>query len=170
MVDRTKSGPSVCGCHERQHRCAPRSIVREALRRAHVNAMVGEHPTQTSLPGDHLKPAWRVACVAYRRANSISPAGLPLALPCRNCAQTWTNAPPASRRQPRSTMRRSSKRSGCGTALVIRSSGSRRAPPASLLSGTLLLRARTVLHGLVVRRGPLAVKAAIPLGARSVGQ
>jgi hypothetical protein len=31
--------------------------------------MVGEHPTQTSLPGDDLKPAWRVACVAYRKVR-----------------------------------------------------------------------------------------------------
>lgn len=28
--------------------------------------MVGEHPTQTTLPGDDLKPAWRAACIAYR--------------------------------------------------------------------------------------------------------
>ena len=32
--------------------------------------MVGEHPTQTtSLPGDDLKPTWRVACVAYRKVR-----------------------------------------------------------------------------------------------------
>ena len=29
--------------------------------------MVGEHPTQTTLSGEDLKPAWRVACVAYRK-------------------------------------------------------------------------------------------------------
>ena len=28
--------------------------------------MVGEHPTQTTLPGDGLRPAWRAACIAYR--------------------------------------------------------------------------------------------------------
>jgi hypothetical protein len=28
--------------------------------------MVGEHPTQASQPRDDIKPAWRVACVAYR--------------------------------------------------------------------------------------------------------
>jgi hypothetical protein len=27
--------------------------------------MVGEHPTQTTLPDDDLKPAWRAACIAY---------------------------------------------------------------------------------------------------------
>jgi hypothetical protein len=31
--------------------------------------MVGEHPTQTTLPGDELKPAWRAACVAYREVR-----------------------------------------------------------------------------------------------------
>ena len=31
--------------------------------------MVGEHPTQTTLPGEDLKPAWRVACVAYRKVR-----------------------------------------------------------------------------------------------------
>lgn len=31
--------------------------------------MVGEHPSQTTLPGDDLKPAWRVACVAYREVR-----------------------------------------------------------------------------------------------------
>jgi hypothetical protein len=31
--------------------------------------MVGEHPSQTTLPADDLKPAWRVACVAYREVR-----------------------------------------------------------------------------------------------------
>ena len=31
--------------------------------------MVGERPT--SLPGDDMKPAWRVACVAYRKGASV---------------------------------------------------------------------------------------------------
>jgi hypothetical protein len=31
--------------------------------------VVGEHPTQTALPGDDLKPAWRVACIAYREVR-----------------------------------------------------------------------------------------------------
>jgi hypothetical protein len=31
--------------------------------------MVGEHPTQTTLPGDDLKPAWRAACIAYRKVR-----------------------------------------------------------------------------------------------------
>jgi hypothetical protein len=28
-----------------------------------LSAMTGRHPTQTSLPGEDLKPAWRVAYV-----------------------------------------------------------------------------------------------------------
>jgi hypothetical protein len=31
--------------------------------------MVGEHPTQTILPGGDLRPAWRAACVAYREVR-----------------------------------------------------------------------------------------------------
>ncbi len=31
--------------------------------------MAGEHPTQTMLPAKDLKPAWRVACVAYRKVR-----------------------------------------------------------------------------------------------------
>ena len=31
--------------------------------------MVGEHPTQTTLPGEDMKPAWRVARVAYRKVR-----------------------------------------------------------------------------------------------------
>ena len=31
--------------------------------------VVGEHPTQTTLPGDDLKSAWRAACVAYREVR-----------------------------------------------------------------------------------------------------
>jgi hypothetical protein len=31
--------------------------------------MVGEHPTQTSLPAGDLRPAWRAACVAYREVR-----------------------------------------------------------------------------------------------------
>ena len=31
--------------------------------------MVGEHPTQSTLPADALKPAWRAACIAYRKVR-----------------------------------------------------------------------------------------------------
>ena len=31
--------------------------------------MVGEHPTQTTLPGEDMKPTWRVACRAYRKVR-----------------------------------------------------------------------------------------------------
>ena len=31
--------------------------------------MVGEHPSQSTLPAEDLKPAWRAACVAYREAR-----------------------------------------------------------------------------------------------------
>lgn len=31
--------------------------------------MVGEHPTQTALPAEDLKPACRAACIAYREVR-----------------------------------------------------------------------------------------------------
>jgi hypothetical protein len=31
--------------------------------------MVGEHPTQASLPGEDLKPAWGVTYVAHRKVR-----------------------------------------------------------------------------------------------------
>jgi hypothetical protein len=31
--------------------------------------MTGEHPTQAALPGDDLLPAWRAACIAYRKVR-----------------------------------------------------------------------------------------------------
>jgi hypothetical protein len=41
--------------------------------------MVGEHPTQTSLPGDDFRAAWRIACIAYRKVRQAGeldhPAG-----------------------------------------------------------------------------------------------
>ena len=40
--------------------------------------MVGEYPTQTSLPGDDLKPVWRVACVAYRKVRQAGELASPL--------------------------------------------------------------------------------------------
>ena len=85
--------------------------------------MVGEHPTQTSLPGDDLKPAWRVACVAYRKVRqegkSISPPGWPLALPYRSYDQTGTSVLQVRKLQRRCTTRRRSIRIGCGATLAI---------------------------------------------------
>ena len=49
--------------------------------------MVGEHPTQTSLPGDDLKPAWRVACVAYRKVRQAGELDHPAWLAARAAIQ-----------------------------------------------------------------------------------
>jgi hypothetical protein len=49
--------------------------------------MVGEHPTQTSLLGEGLKPAWRVACVAYRRARQSGQLDHPAWLAARAAIQ-----------------------------------------------------------------------------------
>ena len=51
--------------------------------------MVGDHPTQTtSLPGDDLKPAWRVACVAYRKVRQAGELDRPAWLAARAAIQT----------------------------------------------------------------------------------
>ena len=59
--------------------------------------MVGEYPTQTSLPGDDLKPAWRVACVAYRKVRQAGeldqPAWLAARAAIQFCALTSTSVP-----------------------------------------------------------------------------
>jgi hypothetical protein len=49
--------------------------------------MVGEHPTQTTLPGDDLKPAWRAACVAYRRVRQAGQLDHPAWLAARAAIQ-----------------------------------------------------------------------------------
>ena len=49
--------------------------------------MVGEHPTQTSLPGEDLKPAWRVACVAYRKVRQVGELDQPAWLAARAAIQ-----------------------------------------------------------------------------------
>ena len=49
--------------------------------------MVGEHPTQTSLPGEDLKPAWRVACVAYRKVRQSGQLDQPAWLAARAAIQ-----------------------------------------------------------------------------------
>lgn len=45
--------------------------------------MVGEHPSQTTLPGDDLKPAWRVACVTYRKVRQSGQLDQPAWLAAR---------------------------------------------------------------------------------------
>ena len=52
-----------------------------------MTAMVGEHPTQTSLPGDDLKPAWRVACIAYRKVRQAGKLDQPAWLAARAAIQ-----------------------------------------------------------------------------------
>ena len=52
-----------------------------------VLAMVGEHPRQTSLPADDLKPAWRVACVAYRKVRQAGELDQPAWLAARAAIQ-----------------------------------------------------------------------------------
>ena len=52
-----------------------------------MTAMVGEHPTQTSLPGDDLKPAWRVACIAYRKVRQAGKLDHPAWLAARTAIQ-----------------------------------------------------------------------------------
>ena len=49
--------------------------------------MIGEHPTQTSLPGDDLKPAWRLACVAYRKVRQEGQLDQPAWLAARAAIQ-----------------------------------------------------------------------------------
>jgi hypothetical protein len=49
--------------------------------------MVGEHPTQTTLPGDDLRPAWRVACVAYRKLRQAGDHDHPAWLAARAAIQ-----------------------------------------------------------------------------------
>ena len=49
--------------------------------------MTSEHPTQTSLPGDDLKPAWRVACVAYRKVRQEGQVDQPAWLAARAAIQ-----------------------------------------------------------------------------------
>jgi len=39
--------------------------------------MVGEHPTQTTLPAGPLRPAWRAACVAYREVRQTGQLNQP---------------------------------------------------------------------------------------------
>ena len=45
--------------------------------------MVGEHPTQTTLPGDDLMPAWRAACIAYREVRRTGQLDRPAWLAAR---------------------------------------------------------------------------------------
>jgi hypothetical protein len=45
--------------------------------------MVGEHPTQTTLAGDDLKPAWRAACIAYREVRRTGQLDQPAWLAAR---------------------------------------------------------------------------------------
>lgn len=45
--------------------------------------MVGEHPTQTTLPGNDLKPAWRAACIAYRKVRQAGQLDQPAWLAAR---------------------------------------------------------------------------------------
>jgi hypothetical protein len=45
--------------------------------------MVGEHPTQTILPSDDLKPAWRAACIAYREVRRAGQLDQPARLAAR---------------------------------------------------------------------------------------
>jgi hypothetical protein len=49
--------------------------------------MVGEQPSQTSLPGDDLKPAWRLACVAYRKVRQEGQLDQPAWLAARAAIQ-----------------------------------------------------------------------------------
>jgi hypothetical protein len=50
--------------------------------------MTGRHPTQTSLPGEDLKPAWRVACVAYRSVRQAGHLDQPAWLAARAAIQS----------------------------------------------------------------------------------
>lgn len=45
--------------------------------------MVGEHPTQTTLPGDDLKPAWCAACIANREVRRTGQLDQPVWLVAR---------------------------------------------------------------------------------------
>ena len=49
--------------------------------------MVGEHPTQTTLPAATLKPAWRAACVAYREVRRTGQLDHPAWLAARAAVQ-----------------------------------------------------------------------------------
>ena len=41
------------------------------------------HPNQATLPGDDLKPAWRAACVAYRKVRQAGQLDQPAWLAAR---------------------------------------------------------------------------------------
>jgi hypothetical protein len=45
--------------------------------------MVGEHPNQTTLAGEDLKPAWRAACIAYRKVRQAGQLDQPAWLAAR---------------------------------------------------------------------------------------
>jgi hypothetical protein len=90
--------------------------------------MVGEHPTQTTLPGDDLKPAWRAACIAYREVaaldSSISQLGLQRVLPFSAHAPILTSAQQAAKPRQLFITSRCFTRSGSGTASAILDGGS----------------------------------------------
>jgi hypothetical protein len=56
--------------------------------RRRLSAMTGRHPTQTTLPADDLKPAWRVACVAYRSVRQAGHLDQPAWLAARAAIQS----------------------------------------------------------------------------------
>jgi hypothetical protein len=89
--------------------------------------MVGEHPTQTTLPGDDVKPAWRAACLAYRKVRragrSINRRCLPL-VPPSSMAPDLVRMPPGDKRQRHYASVYHAK--WLGTASAIRRIGSDR--------------------------------------------
>lgn len=45
--------------------------------------MVGEHPNQTTRPTHEMKPAWRAACIAYRKVRQTGQLDQPAWLAAR---------------------------------------------------------------------------------------
>ena len=52
-----------------------------------VRSMVGEHPNQATRPNEDLKPAWRDACVAYRKVRQSGELDQPARLAARAAIQ-----------------------------------------------------------------------------------
>ena len=86
--------------------------------------MTGEHPTQTSLAGDDLKPAWRVACVAYRKVRQSGQLDQPAWLAARAAIQLLRpdldERAAGAQAAAAVTTRRPFTPSGYGNVIVIR--------------------------------------------------